>query len=214
VLVRLLHPLVPFITEEVWQLLGQAAPARGLRPQPAAESVMIATWPEADVSRQDPQIEQRFAVFQQVLSGLREIRSRQNIPPKTPIRFVGRCDDATAGLLAPMNPYFAAMANAQSGGWGSDAAAPATGTRFSIDGGEILIDMSGHIDVQAEITRKQKELSGIAAAIQGKRRQLDNRNFVERAPADVVEKERSALSALEDQERQLHSELMALKQQA
>ena len=52
-LLRLLHPMVPFMTEEVWQLLGQAAPQRGLTPQRPAESMMIASWPEADAARQD-----------------------------------------------------------------------------------------------------------------------------------------------------------------
>ncbi len=82
VLVRLLHPMIPFITEEVWQLLGQAAQERGLTaPQRAADSVMIAPWPEADAKRQDPEIEARFARFQEVLKALRDIRSRQNIAP-------------------------------------------------------------------------------------------------------------------------------------
>ena len=87
-LLRLLHPLIPFITEDVWQLLGNAAPERGLaRPECASESVMIASWPAADPKRQDSEIEARFAHFQEVLKALRDIRSRQNIAPKTPIRF-------------------------------------------------------------------------------------------------------------------------------
>ncbi|MEX0977730.1 MAG: class I tRNA ligase family protein, partial [Pirellulales bacterium] len=63
-LVRLLHPLIPFITEDVWQLLDHTAPERGLtRPERAAASVMIAPWPAADRNRQDPEIEVRFAHF-------------------------------------------------------------------------------------------------------------------------------------------------------
>ena len=180
VILRLLHPLVPFVTEEVWQLLAGAAPVRGLVPQPAAASVMIAPWPEADRTRQDAQIEARFAVFQQVLSGLREIRSRQNIPPKTPIRFVGRCTDQAVALLAPLEPYFSSMAGAQATGWGLSVALPATASRFAIDGGEIVVDLAGHIDVAAERARKEKELSGVAASRQGKQRQLENPNFVSR----------------------------------
>ncbi len=212
-ILRLLHPLVPFLTEEVWQLLGAAAPARGLTPQPAAASVMIAPWPEADTARQDAQIEARFAVFQQALAGLREVRSRQNIPPRTPIRFVGRCDAATTQLLAPMEPYFAAMAGAQATGWGTDAALPAAASRFPIAGGEIVVDLAGHIDVAAEKARVEKELAGVRGAIAGKRRQLDNANFVSRAPADVVEKERAALAGLVAKEAQLQVELAVLAKQ-
>jgi valyl-tRNA synthetase len=212
-LVRLLHPLVPFITEEIWQLLGKIAERRGLAPQRAAESVMIASWPQADLALQDPQIERRFAVFQQVLAGLREFRSRQNVPPKTPIRFAGRCDQAAAQLLAPMESYFSSMAGAQATGWGPAVDVPAAVSRFAIDGGEIFVDMAGHIDVPAEIARKEKELAGAVGAIAGKRRQLDNANFVQRAPAEVVEKERASLASLEEHRRALEAELAALRQQ-
>ena len=80
VIVRLLHPMIPFITEEIWQLLGQSAGERGLVPSAAVESVMIAPWPEADTSRQDREIEARFAQFQEVLKGLRDISQ----PPEHP----------------------------------------------------------------------------------------------------------------------------------
>ncbi len=115
-IVRLLHPMIPFITEEIWQRLAEAAPRRGLtQPSPAAESVMIAPWPEADAARQDPQIEVRFAQFQEVLKGLRDIRSRQNIPPKARLHFSVRCDAQMSNLLKPMEPYFESMAGAGNG---------------------------------------------------------------------------------------------------
>src|SRR6202023_1132152 len=67
-LLRLLHPMIPFITEEVWHLLGQAAGERGLEePRPADESVMIAPWPQPDLSWQNAGMEARFARFQEVL---------------------------------------------------------------------------------------------------------------------------------------------------
>jgi valyl-tRNA synthetase len=215
VLIRLLHPLVPFISEEIWQLLGQAAPRRGLaRAQPAAESIMIADWPQPDAALQDPNIEARFAVFQQALGGLREIRSRQNIPPKTPLRFVARASNETIRLLEPMASYFASMANAQAIGWGAAVELPPAFSSFPIAGGEIIVDMAGHVDVKAEIARKEKELAGIAGSIGGKRKQLDNQNFISRAPVEVVEKERAALAALVEQERSIAADLIALKKQA
>src|SRR5204863_6000777 len=138
-----LHPMVPFITEEVWQLLGQVAADRGLDEiQPAAESVMIAAWPEPDSARQNSQIEARFARFQQVLSGLREIRSRQNISPKTPIRFAVRAGDDAIALLRPMEPYFESMAGAQAVAWGAGVEPPARNESFAVDGSEVFIDLA------------------------------------------------------------------------
>ena len=71
---------------------------------------MIAPWPQADVARQNAQIEARFARFQEVLRAVRDIRSRQNVPPRKQIDFAVRCDAATAELLQPMEPYFVSMA--------------------------------------------------------------------------------------------------------
>ena len=135
-LLRLLHPMIPFVTEEVWQLLAEAAPHAGstISPRPsgrgaggegiAAESIMIAPWPQADVARQDAVIEARFARFQEVLRAVRDIRNRQGVPQRTQIDFAVRCDLATAELLKPMEPYFVSMAEARPTGWGPEVAAP------------------------------------------------------------------------------------------
>ena len=125
-LLRLLHPMTPFVTEEVWQLLAAAAPARGIDcAATAAESVMIAPWPQSDPRRRNERIEAQFGRFQEVLRAVRDIRSRQNVPPRTQIDFAVRCDDATAALLQPMEAYFASMAAARPPAWGPGVAAPA-----------------------------------------------------------------------------------------
>jgi valyl-tRNA synthetase len=212
VLLRLLHPIIPFITEEVWQLLGQAAPRRGLgEPELPAESIMLAPWPEADLARQDSKIEGRFARFQEALAGLREVRSRQNIPPKTPLTFSVRCDEATAELLRPMEPYFNAMAGAKATAWGPNVQAPATSANFIVSGGEVFVDLAEHIDVDAEIARQIKELARLEGALAAKQRQLSNANFVERAPADVIQKERDALAQLEQLQRTTRITLSTLQ---
>lgn len=108
-LLRLLHPLTPFLTEEVWQLLGSIAPERGIDSVRKVEaSVMISPWPEIDSSLQDEQIEAQFAKFQEVLKAVREIRSRQNVPQKQSIEFSVRCDANVAGLVQPLEQYFPA----------------------------------------------------------------------------------------------------------
>ncbi len=211
-LLRLLHPMIPFVTEEVWQLLGQAAAQRGLAElEPAAESVMIAAWPEPDAARQDAQIEAQFLRFQQVLGGLREVRSRQNIPPKTPLRFSVRCDLATAELLRPMEAYFEAMAGANATAWGTDVKAPPASAGFIASGSEVFVDLAGLIDVKAEMARYTKELARLEQAIVGKERQLSNTHFVQRAPAEVIEKERAALAQLEQQRDAAQAALAALR---
>jgi valyl-tRNA synthetase len=200
VLLRLLHPAIPFITEEIWQLLAQEAPARGLAaPAPAAESIMIAAWPAVDEAHRDQQIEKRFACFQSVLRGLREIRSRQNIAPKTSLEFSIRCDSATADLLRPMAPYFESLAGARASAWGPDAAAFATNAQMVLKEGDLFVNLAGLIDVAAEMARLDKERTRLTGLIAAKEKKLANASFVERAPADVVAKERAALTEVQGQ---------------
>ena len=196
-LLRLLHPMIPFITEEVWQLLGQTAQERGLTElEPAAESIMIARWPQADRARQNPQIEARFARFQEVLEGLRKVRSQRNIPTKEIVRFGVRSDANTTDLLKPMWPSFEAMAGATVVGWGPQIQGPPSGPTFVLAWADVFVDLTPYIDVEDEIARRIKELEELGQRIAGKERQLANANFVARAPAEVVEQERASLALL------------------
>ena len=199
-LLRLLHPMIPFLTEEVWQLLAELAPERGIdRIGPAAESIMIAPWPEADAARQDPIIEARFARFQEVLRAIREIRSRQNVPPKQQIEFSVRCDTETAELLEPMEPYFTAMAGAKAVGFGPDIEAPALSANVTLSGVDVFVDLADLIDIEAEIAKKQQELAKLESLITGKEKKLQNENFIQRAPEAVVQKERDSLTEFKEQ---------------
>ncbi len=203
VLLRLLHPIVPFITEEVWQLLGEVAPQRGLAPVQSAPSIMIAPWPEAEAKRRDATIESRFSVFQATLGALREIRSRQNIPPKAEIEFWARCDEATAELLRPMAAYFARMANARLAEAATEVRPPVPNATVALPELEVFVDLKDFIDVKAEVARLGKQQQELKKQIEGKERKLANTSFVERAPAEVVQRERESLE-------QLHSQLSSV----
>ncbi|NUQ62899.1 MAG: valine--tRNA ligase [Pirellulales bacterium] len=199
-LLRLLHPMIPFLTEEVWQLLAEVAPDRGMgQAAEAAESVMIAPWPESDARRRDPKIEDQFARFQEVLRAVREIRSRQNVPPKQELEFAVRCDASVAGLLQPMEDYFRSMAGARPAGFGPHIQSPALSASAAASGLEIFVNLAGLIDVEAEIQKKEQERTKLEGMIQGKRKKLENEAFVSRAPEAVVQKERDSLKDLEDQ---------------
>ncbi|TWT30889.1 Valine--tRNA ligase [Blastopirellula retiformator] len=207
-LLRMLHPLVPFITEEIWQSLGKLAPKRGFADvTEATDSIMVAEWPSIDPAWQDEKIEAQFAKFQETLASLREIRSRQNIAPREKIEFVIRCDAKAVDLLETMEAYFGSMANAQSVGWGEEVTVPETNARIDLPGMEVYVDLKDFIDVGAEIERNQKQRDRLLGMITGKEKKLSNANFVERAPADVVAKERESL---ENAQRELETVEAAL----
>ena len=211
VLLRLLHPMIPFVTEEVWQLLAQAAPQRGFpTPKPAAESIMIAPWPQSQTELIDPEVEARFWRFQELLRAVRDIRMRQNIQPRQQIEFMVRCDQQTADLLRPMAPYFAAMAGATAVAWGPQVQPPALAADAVVSGMEVFVDLAGLIDVAAEIRRKQKELQRLESLIAAKQKKLADASFVQKAPPAVVEKERSSLSELQTQQAAVAETLVRL----
>jgi valyl-tRNA synthetase len=220
ILMRLLHPMMPFLTEEVWQLLATAAPNRGLptagtsKVEAASESVCVAPWPSADAGRQDARIEQQFADFQAVLGAVREIRQSQNIPQREDLSFAVRCDRATAGLLEPMQPYFTQMARATATAWGPDAIAPEIAASRTITGQqgtiEIHVDVSRFIDVEAERKRLEKDCENIAKQIKSIDGKLSNKGFVDKAPAEVVQQQRDKLIELHEQRASIEAAMKKL----
>jgi valyl-tRNA synthetase len=197
-ILRLLHPMSPYITEDVWQRLNEIARERGLaKPQAAAECIMIAPWPEADESLINEEIEARFARFQEVLRGLREVRARhERMTRETIIHFSVRADAAGTALLEPMGSYFETMAGAVPTEIGPSVAAPPLSAHFNASGIDVYVDLAEHIDIDAEITRNEKELAQKDKLILAKEKQLSNDAFVSRAPAAVIAKERAALEEL------------------
>jgi valyl-tRNA synthetase len=211
-LLRLLHPMIPFLTEEVWQLLGEYAPERGLQsPVKPAESIMIAAWPTVTESLVDEAIEQRFATFQATLGAIRELRSRNNIGPKETVEYSVKCDESTVEILQSMEPYFVSMANAKNVGWGPAVEAPATSAQIALPKMEVFVDLKDFIDVDAEKARNEKLKKRLQGTIAGKEKKLANANFVERAPAEVVEQERASLESLRQQLKSVEAALETLR---
>jgi valyl-tRNA synthetase len=170
-----------------------------------------APWPTADLRWQDQETEARFAVFQQALGAIREIRSRQNIATKQPLEFCVRCDAATAALLEPMKPYFQSMTNATATGFGPAVAIPPTHAKSALASLEIFVDLAGLIDVTAELAKNEQQEQKLLGLIKAKAGKLANEGFVSRAPASVVQAERDGLNQLQEQLASVRSALAALR---
>jgi valyl-tRNA synthetase len=210
-LLRLLHPFVPFITEEVWQRLNEAVPERGLVPAAASRSIMVALWPDVEESRINREIESRFALFQSTLGALREIRSRQNIAPRSEVEFWVRCDKETRNLLEPMTPYFARMAQARAAGFGPQVTPTSPNATVPLAGMEVIVNLKGFLDIEAELARLAKQTAALEKQIEVKEKKLSNASFVERAPADVVDGERESLKQLRSQLEAIQTSLDELQ---
>ncbi|NCA11129.1 valine--tRNA ligase [bacterium] len=198
-ILRLLHPIMPFVTEEIWQHLGEIAGSRRMpwdsRTLPA--SIMVAAWPAPPADWIDDRTERQFGTFLAVVGGIREIRSRQNVPPRTQLQAAIHCPGDVAALLGPMLPSVATMAGAEITALGPEATAAAGAATVSVAGCDVSVDLAGLIDVPAEIARLTRENERTAGFIKGKQAKLADETFAARAPPQVVQKEREQLAELE-----------------
>ena len=198
-LLKLLHPMMPFITEEIWQNLAKLCSERGFTNVETANKCLIdAPWPNLPESWQDVEIENQFALYQTTLGALREIRARQQIGPKQKVNFLIKCEPPIAKTLQPLSGYFSRMAAADLLGMGSDVEPPETNATVAKPNMEIFVDLEGLIDVAAEIKRLEKEQAELEKSIESKKRQLSNEKFVAAKP-DLAEKIRVGLEQATEQ---------------
>lgn len=184
---RLAHPLMPFITEEIWQRVAPLAGKTG-------DTIMLQPYPIADVSKIDENAEADVQWLQLIIEGIRNIRGEMNIAPgkKIPVLFKnGSESDKTR--LEQNTQLLKSLAKLESVTWlSSDDIAPAAATQLAGEL-EILVPMADLIDKDAELARLTKEIDKLTkdlASIKGK---LSNANFVDRAPVAVVAKEQQRL---------------------
>ncbi|MFM7208053.1 MAG: class I tRNA ligase family protein [Planctomycetaceae bacterium] len=201
-LLRLLHPIMPFVTEEIWQHLAAAAGGRRMPWDAAAvplpTSVMVAAWPRPPEAWIDPHTETQFGTFLAVVAAIREIRARQNVPPKTRVTAAVRAPEGRAALLEPMRSSIESMAAADLTALGPEAAASPSAATAAAAGCEVFVDLAGLVDVAAEIARLTKENEKTEGFLAAKRAKLANESFTARAPEAVIAKERAQLAELED----------------
>jgi valyl-tRNA synthetase len=181
---RLLHPFMPFITEELWQRLP-----RGPR---APESIMIAKYPRATRRRRNPEAERRMTTLMEAVTAVRTIRGEMRIAPSQALTVVIRPAAEHAADLAETVPLVEALTRAAVT---VDRAAirPAQSALAVVGATEIYVDLTGVIDLAAERARLQKEMGRADESIRFLEGKLARPEFVERAPAAVVDKERERL---------------------
>ncbi|MGH7128027.1 MAG: class I tRNA ligase family protein, partial [Planctomycetaceae bacterium] len=200
VLVRLLQPFTPFIAEELWQRLAELAPERGLLgPAPAAESVMIAAWPELPVEWQDASLESRFARLQEVIVAVRNVRSVYGIAPQTPLKLYVRCPAAMAAELGDVSGQFDNLARTMLEAAGAEIERPPASASFALGEADGFIPLEGVIDRDAELARQEKEADKLRGHIAGHEKKLTNENFINKAPEHVVNNVRDTLANLSSQ---------------
>jgi valyl-tRNA synthetase len=200
VLIRLLAPFIPFITEELWQRLGELAPTRGLlEPLPAAASAMIAPWPTVPRAWRDAELESRFARLQETIVAVRNVRAVYGIAASVPLKLHMRCQPEVAAQLQGVASQFDNLAKTLLESAGLEVVRPAGAANFSLADADGFIPLEGIIDRAGEVARQQKEAQRLRGFIAGHEKKLSNESFVAKAPEQVVEQVRDTLAALQKQ---------------
>jgi valyl-tRNA synthetase len=211
-ILRLVHPVMPFVAESVWQALGEAAFERGLpAPEPSAESVVIALWPSFPPSWQDAAMEKRIARMQDLVKAVREVRSRYDLKKDTEVEVFVRCDEAVAADFRALTAFVSSLAKVSRLECGPAVAKPPQSATSVHADFEAYVSLRGLIDPDAEAKRTEKQLAEKRKHLQAARAKLQNESFVSKAPPEVVQQQRELVADLEKQIQLLEDNLRELR---
>jgi valyl-tRNA synthetase len=201
---RALHPIIPFLTEEVWQ---RTAPVIGI----SGDTIMLQAYPEASDFKRDQEAEQELNWIMGFILGIRQIRGEMNIAPGKPLSVI--LQDPSAGdleMLEQHRLYLGKLARLEEiNVLEAGNAAPTSATAL-LGGMKILVPMAGLIDPDAERERLGKRREKTAAELQKIEGKLGNKNFVDKAPDAVVAKERGRQEELQQELTQLDAQISKL----
>ena len=195
---RLAHPLIPFITEELWQ---KAAPLAGK----TGESIMLAPYPLAQAEKIDRAAETEVAELKRLIDACRNLRGQMNLSPGQRIPLLAVGDSARLNLFFPYMRALARLSETAVVNALPDTEAPTAVV------GDTRLMLHIKVDVAGEIARLEKEIARVAGEVAKARAKLDNSGFVERAPPAVVAQEKERLASFEATLGQLRSQLDKLR---
>lgn len=180
---RLLHPIMPFISEEIWQSI------REIFPMPEA-ALIIAQFPYSDAKLINAAIADEMSLMQESISAIRNLRKEINLPPATAVKIVVKtADDAQNRLFEEYQAYLQRLAHVEAIQCGSAVDKPKPAISAVVRNIEIFLPLSGILDLKVERERLQKQIDKLAKELQGIQNKLKNPNFLNNAKAEVVAKE-------------------------
>ena len=198
---RMLHPFVPFVTEEIWQHI----PHEG-------QALMIAQWPEAEGAFFDEQAETRMALLMELIKGIRNVRAEYTVPPAKRIAAhisAGQWVD----VLDQHREIFTRLANVEGATLeiSPDVSnMPEQSTSVTVSGVTVYLPLAGLVDLEAERVRLAKEIEATAKQIERTENLLAGDGFTSRAPVEVVQRERDKLADLQATHAAMQERLIGL----
>ena len=178
---RLLHPIMPFVTEEIWQSVPHVG-----------ESLVVATYPTVHPEQMDEKAAEEMEFLMDFIRSVRTVRNEMNTPLSKPINIIAKVSDAAHyAILKENESYIARFSNPEEFVYGEDVEAPSDAVTSVITGAEIYLPLAGLINIEDEIARLEKEAEKLQQEVGRVEKKLSNEKFVAKAPAAVVEAERA-----------------------
>lgn len=200
---RLLHPFMPYITEEIWQTIK----AEG-------ETVMLAQYPAADEKLIDKDVEKSFEYIKELISSLRNIRAEAGISPAKPAKVVIKSSDESELNTIKENYFFITkLGNLESIECGKDMEKPAQ-SGFRVTGNsEVYMILTGLLDIEAEVKKLKAQLDKVAVELEKMNAKLSNEKFTSKAPAHILERDRRIQKEYQDKFDKLSENIKELQNQ-
>ncbi|MBI4294975.1 MAG: valine--tRNA ligase [Chloroflexi bacterium] len=204
---RLLHPFMPFVTEEIWQYL------RPYLPQEHSQSIMVAPYPQADTAAFDTEVERQMEAVIEVIRAIRNARSQLRIEPARWLEARIHSQQA-AGVMQDQAQAIESLARARPVTVSQERHQRRDGDNalvLVLGQAEVVLPLEGVVDLEAERKRLEQEIEAARADIARLERRLADAQFLSKAPADVVEREKQRLSASQARLSRLEAELAQIR---
>ena len=203
---RLMHPVMPYVTESLWQALPRQSGSSTL-----GESIMVAEWPASRVTDRDEEAEEEMDLLKDVVSSVRTIRSELNVPPGKKVRVVlSAPSQARQQPLEDVREYIAVLTGAEDVEIGVGLQQPPSSGSAVVRDLDVFVPLAGLIDLEAERGRVAKEIAKLQGLLKGLDKKLGQPSFLEKAPAEVVERERLRKDEYGENLQKLEASLQAL----
>jgi valyl-tRNA synthetase len=199
---KLLHPFMPFLTEEIWQKIV-----------PDGTSIMVSPFPAADVRFEDPDTEKQMELIMDIITRIRNIRGEMNLAPSKKLKvLVSAPDKALTAILDEGRDYIVNLANLEEITIGVNLEEP-KGSAIGVVGSvRVYVFMEGLIDIASEKARLEKEMNKIAKDLSIVSKKLANRDFMAKAAEAIIKKEEDKYKDLRDKHVVLEAAIKKLEQ--
>ncbi|CAM3318563.1 valine--tRNA ligase [Paenibacillus lupini] len=198
---RLIHPFMPYISEEIWQHL----PHEG-------ESITVAAWPLYDEALEAPEAVKEMELLMDIIRAVRNVRAEVNVPMSKKVELLIKpSGEAEAAIVSRNEEFVRRFCGTSLLETGVAIAAPDKAMTAIVTGAELYLPLAGLIDISQEITRLEKEVATLNSEVERVEKKLNNEGFVAKAPAKVIEEERAKMMDYADKRDKVLARIAELR---